>query len=71
MHVSAISRYRSVIITALKGKTLYVKPNMRSAKLAILKNNVQCTLKNQNTNWCKLECDGLIGWASISQLWGV
>ena len=71
IHVSNLSRSRSIIITDPNGKTLYVKPNIGSAKIAILKNNVQCMLKKHTANWCKLDCDGIVGWTRSVNLWGV
>ena len=71
IHVSTISRNKSVIITDKEGKTLYKKPDIGSTKLAILKNNVQCKLKKQHDNWCKLDCDGTVGWSSAVNLWGI
>ena len=71
IHISGISRNKSVIITDPNGKTLHTKPLISSAKLAILKNNVQCTLKKQISSWCKLDCNGLVGWTSSVHLWGV
>jgi SH3-like domain-containing protein len=50
---------------------LHQRPDRMSAPTALLERGVVARLRQCQAEWCRLEVDGVRGWAEKRHLWGV
>lgn len=72
VHVSLLSRKRSVIVSSALPTSLFKNPFENSDVIAQVFPQVRCEFLDYcNTKICKVKCSGQKGWIVRSSLWGI
>ena len=68
IHVSQLKKVNSVI--AVKNKILFEKSTIFSRPIANIQKGRLLVIKKCETDWCKIETEGVKGWVDKKNLWG-
>jgi SH3-like domain-containing protein len=71
IHSSVLSGKRAVVITGEKIQNLQRSADIDSRVVAKLTPGLRCQLNKCKDGWCKLKCEGYVGWIKREYLWGI
>ena len=70
MHYALLSGLRTVLVQTDMTQ-VFQRPDTGSAHVALLERGVIARLRECQRDWCRLETEGVRGWAEKRHLWGV
>lgn len=71
VHHALLRGARSAVITAAPNAPLHAEPSRDAPVVALAESGAVARLEECSAAWCRIEADGVDGWAEKSAIWGV